>query len=95
MLFKKENYQIRSNSIGFYQDLEHLDGVGISAVSADLYSNEKKRDELVIFYFRKGASYASVYTQSNIRSENIKWNLTNTKDKVNARSPQLLAFRRE
>ena len=84
MLFKKENYQIRSNSIGFYQDLEHLDGVGISAVSADLYSNEKKRDELVIFYFRKGASYASVYTQSNIRSENIKWNLTNTKDKVNA-----------
>ena len=42
MLFKKENYQIRSNSIGFYQDLEHLDGVGISAVSADLYSNEKK-----------------------------------------------------
>ncbi len=84
MLFKKENYQIRSNSIGFYQDLEHLDGVGISAVSADLYSNEKKRDELVIFYFRKGASYASVYTQSNIRSENIKWNLINTKDKVNA-----------
>ena len=83
MLFKNENYPIKSNSIGFYQDLEHLDGVGISAVSANLYEN-KKRDELVIFYFRKGASYASVYTQSNIKSENIKWNLNNCKDKIYA-----------
>ena len=81
MLFKKENYQIKSNSIGFYQDLEHLDGVGISSVPANLYLN-KKRDELVIFYFRKGATYASVYTQSNIKSENIKWNLENSKDKI-------------
>ena len=46
----KENYQIKSNSIGFYQDLEHIDGVGLSAVSANLY-DKKKRDELVIFYF--------------------------------------------
>ena len=80
----KENYQIKSNSIGFYQDLEHLDGIGISAVSANLYAGEKKRDDLVIFYFRDGASHASVYTQSNIKSENIKWNLLNTKDKVYA-----------
>ena len=49
MLFKKEKYQIKSNSIGFYQDLEHIDGIGISAVSANLYEN-KKRDEIVIFY---------------------------------------------
>ena len=83
MLFKKENYQIKSNSIGFYQDLEHLDGIGISAVSANLYEN-KKRDDLVIFYFRKGANYASVYTQSNIKSENIKWNLNNSKEKIYA-----------
>ena len=48
----QENYQIKSNSLGFYQDLEHIDGIGISAVSANLYEN-KKRDELVIFYFRK------------------------------------------
>ena len=81
MLFKKENYQIKSNSIGFYQDLDHLDGIGISAVSANLYEN-KKRDDLVIFYFRKGANYASVYTQSNIKSENIKWNLNNSKEKI-------------
>ena len=80
----KENYQIKSNSIGFYQDLEHLDGVGISAVCANLYAGEKKRDDIVIFYFRNGASHASVYTQSNIKSENIKWNLFNTKEKVYA-----------
>ena len=84
MLFKKEKYQIKSNSLGFYQDLEHIDGIGISAVSANLYTNQKKRDELVIFYFRKGASYASVYTQSNIISENIKWNLSNSKEKIYA-----------
>ena len=83
MLYKKENYQIKSNSIGFYQDLEHIDGLGISAVSANLYEG-KKRDEVVLFYFRKGASYASVYTQSNIISENIKWNINNTKEKIYA-----------
>ena len=83
MLFKKENYQIKSNSLGFYQDLEHIDGMGISAVSANLYEN-KKRDEIVIFYFRKGANYATVYTQSNIKSENIKWNLNNSKNKIYA-----------
>jgi len=84
MLFKKENYQIKSNSIGFYQDLEHIDGVALSSVSANLYTNEKKRDELVLFYFRKGANHATVYTQSNIKSENIKWNLNNSKEKIYA-----------
>ena len=58
-----ENYQINTNSMGFYQDLEHIDGMGISSVSANLYEN-KKRDDLVIFYFRKEASSASLYTQS-------------------------------
>jgi glutamate N-acetyltransferase/amino-acid N-acetyltransferase len=28
-----------------------------------------------MFYFRDGANHASVYTQSKIVSENIKWNL--------------------
>ena len=78
-----ENYQINTNSMGFYQDLDHLDGMGLSAVSANLYQNNK-RDDLVLFYFRKGASFASVYTQSNIKSENIKWNLNNSKEKIHA-----------
>ena len=81
MLFKKEKYQIKTNSIGFYQDLEHIDGLGISSISANLYK-DKKRDDIVLFYFRKGASHASVYTQFNIKSENIKWNVNNTKEKI-------------
>ncbi len=56
-----------------FQDLDHIDGVSLSTVSADLYKNP--RDDLVMFYFRDGANYASVYTQSKIISENIKWNL--------------------
>ena len=56
-----------------FQDLDHIDGVSISSVSADLYGNP--RDDLVLFYFRDGANHASVYTQSKIISENIKWNL--------------------
>ncbi|MDC1132426.1 bifunctional glutamate N-acetyltransferase/amino-acid acetyltransferase ArgJ [Candidatus Pelagibacter sp.] len=63
-----------------FQDLEHLDGVSISAVSANLYN--KPRDDLVMFYFRDGANYASVYTQSKIVSENIKWNLSIKSKKI-------------
>ncbi len=63
----------KSSSIGDFQDLEHIDGVAISSSSANLYN--KKRDDLVLFYFRDGANHASVYTQSKIISENIKWNL--------------------
>ena len=62
----------KSSKIGHYQDLEHIDGLSISTVSCGLY--EKKRDDLVFFYFREGANYASVYTQSKLISENIKWN---------------------
>tara|TARA_B100000959_G_C14956239_1_gene613869 strand:- start:910 stop:2211 length:1302 start_codon:yes stop_codon:yes gene_type:complete len=63
----------KKSKIGDFQDLEHIDGVAISAISANLYKDT--RDDLVLFYFRDGANYASVYTQSKIISENIKWNL--------------------
>jgi len=63
-----------------FQDLDHIDGVSISTVSANLYNNP--RDDLVMFYFREGANYASVYTQSKIVSENIKWNLNQNIKKV-------------
>ncbi len=56
-----------------FQDLDHLDGLSISSISANLY--QSKRDDLVMFYFREGANFASIYTQSKILSENIKWNL--------------------
>ena len=63
-----------------FQDLDHIDGVSISTVSANLYNST--RDDLVMFYFRDGANYASVYTQSKIVSENIKWNLNQKTKKV-------------
>ena len=63
-----------------FQDLDHIDGVSISSVNADLYDTQ--RDDLVMFYFRDGANHASVYTQSKIISENIKWNLQRKVKKV-------------
>jgi len=63
-----------------FQDLDHIDGVSISTVSANLYKDP--RDDLVMFYFRDGANFASVYTQSKVVSENIKWNLNQKIKKV-------------
>ena len=63
-----------------FQDLDHIDGVSISTVSADLYKDP--RDDLVMIYFRDGANYASVYTDSKIVSENIKWNLNQKVKKI-------------
>ena len=62
----------KKSKIGDFQDLEHIDGVAISVISANLY--KESRDDLVLFYFRDAANYALVYTQSKIISENIKWN---------------------
>ena len=56
-----------------FQDLDHLDGISISAITADLYGDG--RDDITLFYFSEGAKYASVYTKSKIVSENIKFNL--------------------
>ena len=74
------NFQNKNSKIGDYQDLEHIDGVAISTASAGLY--DLKRDDLVLFYFREGANYANVYTQSKIISENLKWNQTLKTKKV-------------
>ena len=63
-----------------FQDLDHIDGLSISTVSANLYKTD--RDDLVMFYFRDGANFASVYTQSKILSENIKWNLNQKSKKI-------------
>jgi len=73
------SYGLKSKMQDF-QDLDHIDGVSISTICANLYS--KPRDDLVMFYFRDGANYASVYTQSKIISENIKWNLSIKSKKI-------------
>ena len=59
----------KNKKMAEFQDLDHIDGLSISSISADLYQDP--RDDLVMFYFRDGANYASVYTQSKIISENI------------------------
>mgnify|MGYP003327290249 CR=1 FL=1 len=45
----------KNSKMGDFQDLDHLDGVSLSTISAKLYNS--KRDDLVLFYFRKGANY--------------------------------------
>ena len=76
------NSQNKKSKMSDFQDLEHIDGVSISTTSANLYND--LRDDLVMFYFRKGANYASLYTQSKIISENIKWNLSLKNKKIKA-----------
>ena len=74
------NSQALKSKMNDFQDLDHIDGVSISTVCANLYKNS--RDDLVMFYFRDGANHASVYTKSKIVSENIKWNLNIKSKKI-------------
>ena len=76
------NSDTKKSKLGDFQDLDHLDGLSISTTSANLYNNQ--RDDLVMFYFREGAEHGSVYTQSKIVSENIKWNLNLKNKKISA-----------
>ena len=41
----------KKSKIGDFQDLEHIDGVAISAISANLY--KEPRDDLVLFTLEK------------------------------------------
>ena len=74
------NFHPSKSKMNDFQDLDHIDGVSISITCANLYN--KQRDDLVMFYFRDGANYSSVYTQSKIVSENIKWNLNIKSKKI-------------
>jgi len=76
------NSRKNDSIMGYFQDLDHLDGLSISTTTANLYGNH--RDDLVLFYFYKGANHASVYTQSKLISENIKWNLNINTKKIKA-----------
>ena len=85
MVFNINNFfdsRNKKSKVADFQDLDHVDGVSVSTVSANLY--DKKRDDLVLFYFRDGASHASVFTQSKIVSENIKWNKKIRSKKISA-----------
>ena len=59
------------SKMGEFQELEPIEGLEISAVSADLYGTG--RDDLCLFYFKDGTNYAAVYTNNSICSESITW----------------------
>tara|TARA_Y100001970_G_scaffold243478_1_gene308802 strand:- start:1123 stop:2427 length:1305 start_codon:yes stop_codon:yes gene_type:complete len=62
----------KMSKMGEFQQLQEIDGLEISAVSADLYGTG--RDDLCLFYFKDGANYGAVYTNNSICSESISWN---------------------
>jgi len=67
------NPKVKMSKMGEFQELQHIKGLEISAVSADLYGDG--RDDLTLFYFKEGANFAGVYTTSRVTSACINWNL--------------------
>ena len=63
----KTNYR-KWESFKFKQ----IDGLEMSSIFADLYGDG--RDDLALFYFSKGANYASLTTTNSITAEFIPWN---------------------
>ena len=60
------------SKMGEFQSLKQIEGLEMSSISADLYGDG--RDDLALFYFTKGANYASLTTSNTITSEFIPWN---------------------
>ena len=67
------------SKMGEFQNLKQIEGLEMSSISADLYGDG--RDDLALFYFGKGANYATLYTSNSITSEFIPWN-SNSHKKV-------------
>ena len=70
------------SKIGDFQELKNIEGLEVSAVSANLYKNG--RDDLALFYFPTGSNYAVAYTKNAIVSESITWNRKNSKNNIKA-----------
>ena len=68
--------------MGDFQEAKDIEGLQVSAISADLYKN--RREDLALFYFPEGANYAVAYTKNAIVSESIIWNRENTKNNIKA-----------
>ena len=50
--------------MGEFQSLKQIEGLEMSSISADLYKDG--RDDLALFYFSKGANYATLTTSNNV-----------------------------
>ena len=68
--FLKDNSKL--SKMGEFQNLKQIEGLEVSSISADLYGDG--RDDLALFYFSKGANYATLTTSNSITSEFIPWN---------------------
>jgi len=67
------NPKVKMSKMGEFQELQPIEGLESSAISADLYGDG--RDDLALFYFKDGANFAAVYTTSRVTSASINWNL--------------------
>jgi len=67
------NPKVKMSKMGEFQELQPIEGLQISSVSADLYGDG--RDDLTLFFFEEGANFGAVYTNSKITSASINWNL--------------------
>jgi len=67
------NPKIKMSKMGEFQELQPIDGLEISSVSADLYGDG--RDDLFLAFFPGGANFSAIYTTSKITSASINWNL--------------------
>jgi len=67
------NPKVKMSKMGEFQELQPIEGLETSAISADLYGDG--RDDLALFYFKDGANFAAVYTTSKVTSASINWNL--------------------
>ena len=66
------NDKTKLSKMGEFQSLKQIEGLEMSSISADLYKDG--RDDLALFYFSKGANYATLTTSNSITSEFIPWN---------------------
>ena len=67
------NPKVKMSKMGEFQELQPIEGLQISSVSADLYGDG--RDDLTLFFFNEGANFGAVYTNSKVTSASINWNL--------------------
>jgi len=66
------NPKVKISKMGEFQELQPIEGLQVSAISADLYSDG--RDDCTLFFFEEGANFGAVYTSSKITSHTINWN---------------------
>ena len=68
------------SKMGEFQSLKQIEGLEMSSISADLYGDG--RDDLALFYFSKGANYATLTTTNSITAEFIPWNNSSHKKTI-------------